>query len=851
MAFETINLGTQPAGTGGDTARSAFEKTNRNFLAAEVLSAAMSQAQFEAIRAQNNEEFAASGFVHFGKHDSTSSRNPINQGLWTLETASNVLFMGRSYSPHSSSKSKSDAAIINFAGVLFELTNDSNVSNKQFGIKFPQAPDGKTTYNKSTGVITNHATVAAAFNAQAADPTNVEVVTDRVDMWGFEAWLEEVSTTNPYVYPNGLIQSQATTMDGIATSASARPVTYYAVFDGDTGSKGKGLNFFALTDAQKKKVLANPKNNLYYLDDGRLVQWRLRQRTVAGAGNGDWLWLDSTNSSALGYLSVSRLKPQGILNVAKPLASGNNDEYLSTGHSVNTKKFTGIYEGNVNTGGIAVNNECYFLVCGTVNRLNQGAYHPSFNHSGAAAWRNAGNNGTVSWHVIDSTYINSKLSCFDFALLANKPNPLSGAIGQTSGRPDGRYYDAIYADGQGGVCRDMRYSAYGVDAVDFAEADQKVKNGTYRGFEKLIFSKPIASGYWNSSQHSNKASKFLLNYNGDNIIYINCNAYGISIGDTITVYAPSANLLLSIVINKIASVDYASGLVTTSNIYSGSMSGNGSAISDIFIIHSKQSTLSVGGSFLQTDVIGNPADILVTPQLANGWQGSWIPVIPNGTNKEFMATRKSNAAPKFNATIYNGVTWTAGTFPSWNNVTNSSSYSEVSNAVIVLNYTAFAKQTENAINASVYGKQGMIGNISFSSIYLNMYGGLLAESLIGKVLKALGSGYVGNLPLITNPLLNDTGVMNISIVPTHQPLAGINTNNSPAFKALNYSVNLNQQAFIQYAYTELKHNGTNWGDDGKVTIVDNQSTKTDLNGNTVLVGTAKLKEPIGWIKNKV
>jgi len=68
---------------------------------------------------------------------------------------------------------------------------------------------------------------------------------------------------------------------------------------------------------------------------------------------------------------------------------------------------------------------------------------------------------------------------------------------------------------------------------------------------------------------------------------------------------------------------------------------------------------------------------------------------------------------------------------------------------------------------------------------------------------------------------------------------------------VSYLANINQQAVPHYAYTELKHNGTNWGDDGKVAIVDNQSTKTDLNGNTVLVGTAKLKEPIGWIKNKV
>lgn len=830
MAFETINLGTQPAGTGGDTARSAFEKTNRNFLAAEVLSAAMSQAQFEAIRAQNNEEFAASGFVHFGKHDSTSSRNPINQGLWTLETASNVLLMGRSQSPHASSKSKSDGAIVNVAGVLFELASDQNVSVKQFLIKFPQAPDGKTTYNKSTGVITTHATVTAAFNAQAADPTNVEVVTDRVDMWGFESWLEEVNTTNPYIYPNGLIQSQATTMDGITTYASARPVTYYAVFDGDTGSKGKGLNFFALTDAQKKKVLANPKNNLYYLDDGRLVQWRLRQRTIAGAGNGDWVSVSPvTDSFSVRFSANNDVIPHGILNTTSGrqatqyfYASKNPPSSVADSRFIGD---AGVYQIRPSSAELCgINGQCYFLVCGTVNRLNQGLYHPSYNAGGAAKAV-----GDTFWYNT-ATSITSKTDCFDATkLLANSGIIASGK----SGRPDGRYYDAIYADGQGGVCRDMRYSAYGVDAVDFATADQKVKNGTYRGFENTKFSliakTTVAAGSWDYLPRL--PAKFVSDA---------------SIGDVVYVQSQSGSYEKRTVIGK----DASNIRVNTAVAY---------ALDYICILETTKN-ISIGGSFLQTDVVGNPANILATPQLANGWQGSWIPEIPDGMKDYFTFTRKYIGLGVDVTRTYtsnNGSSWTSGVITLSAPVTNQTQFDNMpSNQVTLYQYRAFAKQTENTVNAVVYGGLGGLGEMAqYAGFYTIPWGPIFAEGLINKVVTSsiTGTG-LSHLSLIDKIIRPDTYVLSGSGVdvcshPTVNKPAP--NNNSPAVKALNYNVNINQQAFIQYAYTELKHNGSSWGDDGKVTIVDNQATKTDLNGNTVLVGTAKLKEPIGWIKNKV
>lgn len=865
--------------------KNAAAISETNAAASAFQSFAMSQAQFEAIRAQNNEEFAASGFVHIGKHYTEANNQsyvPINQGMWTHAFTPNALILGVADGATgipNTATSKVNRPLINIAGVCFYLTYiNSTIERTQ--VKFPQAPDGKATYNKSTGVITNHATVTDAFNAEAADPTNVEVVTDRVDMWGFEAWLEEVSTTNPYIYPNGLIQSQATTMDGIATSASARPVTYYAVFDSDTGSKGKGLNFFALTDAQKKKVLANPKNNLYYLDDGRLVQWRLRQRTIAGAGNGDWSQLSASAPTSADYRrflsfykEASRgvtLKAQGIQDSLPygSLATNAINSFISSGAPSNIstnidKSGQGIWfvEGTNNS--TSVNNHCYYLVCGTVNRLNQGAYHPSFNPSGVSwAITNNGSAGGV-WHKYPAV-LTSRADCFDYYHVTTNPTgkasaPSQGSIGGNQyGRPDTRAHDAIYADGQGGVCRDMRYSAYGIDSVDFAEADQKVKNGTYRGFEKAVFTKVVnvPSG---ALYESGYATRTLGSTNQQLIVamqelyskYENYPYYNYSTAPAQIAFAvDSAGIVHPV---------YGHQWIGTQLLINTSPSGYSALrVGDSKLIIQMKIPFSIGGSFLQTDVIGDPANILATPALANGWQGSWIPVIPDGTSKEYIASRKSlNSSVSLRWSDNNGSTWSTTTF-TLDSVKNSASSSLVATAIRVWQYQAFARQTEDTFNRGVYGGNLGVGQVFATSDFFlpaQNRGTLLKESLTGGT-KGIGTAYtngpmqvlsVKQLTMNSDKLLSGRAAYDIK----HDEIVIDGNTTVNGVKALNYNINLNQQAFIQYAYTELKHNGTNWGDDGKVTIVDNQATKTDLNGNTVLVGTAKLKEPIGWIKNKV
>ena len=381
-------------------------------LVAELSTKAGSELVFQAKRKQNDEMFAASGMVHFGKSQPEFGDiiKHINEGMWTNTNDANELFLGR-YGGTEVGASKTNTPFVNIAGVITELDKINSASNATPNkFKFPDAPDGTVTYDSTTGTIVQHADSATAFAAETA--TN-KVVTERVDHFGLEGFLEEVTVANPYVYPNGLIQSQATTMNGIATSASARPDSYYAVFDGDTTSKGLGVNYWLSSLENQKLVLNDPDNNLFVGEDGKVYQFRIRQRTIAGAGNGDWGNVDPNylpaSASYLYSGGGAFVFPQGMQDsISSSLTPDASNGYYvgldNTNYKAPTKN-KGIFgvgdtsgDDSVNFG---VNGECYFLVLGIVSRLNQGAFHPSFNRMGTKAFGDSGNQfNRRTWHSI-------------------------------------------------------------------------------------------------------------------------------------------------------------------------------------------------------------------------------------------------------------------------------------------------------------------------------------------------------------------------------------------------------------------------------------------------------------------
>ncbi|MBM5285422.1 hypothetical protein [Vibrio parahaemolyticus] len=662
----------------------------------------------------------------------------------------------------------------------------------------------------------NASTSAKITNVRLSSPTE-EVVINRVDMFGFEYFLEEISKANPFVYPYGCIQSKLTSIEGIATKESNRPITYYSVFDGDTTSKGKGVDFWAATDDQKRALVSNPDHNIYLLDDGRLVQWRVRQRTIAGAGNGKWADLSLVTGNATLYSTSP------ILNDCVQ-AQGSSDSILTpswartfvgiTHNSANHKQL-GVWELTDDTT-IAVDGHCYFHVCGVVPRLNQGAYHPSFNPMGAAAWHKWGTAADLPWY--DSRVVSGITSagkCFTEVSATTQiaKTPGSGRISHGKNkRPDGKFYDAIYASGQGGVI-DYRLPSWDMSSKEEAsKVFQKVVNGTYRGEELLTKTKVFGSTQ-GATYQGVVSGMYKWNASAADFV-ISDGALGTS--------GASASIIGWLVQeSKVFPVTYlfqASGSSTT-QIYCGQSAWENTkpngVVQDIvsnkpmYFVQHITTNIPVSGDFTQLDLLGSPANIIASPEFANGWVGNWIPVIPNDTliATDFQLVRKAvTTKMEFTWRDAGNSSWSSGSYnvnTTLNTRDNSAAQSR--SRVAVNTYTAFAKQTKSSTNKKVLNGSEGIGDVWASADNFLVQGNGLIEALLGKVGKDNQDGNQERRFTISRHFFLPEGLLKKgSGLHFHTPVDLLKPlNDSPAVKALWYQTADSQQCSLNFAWNEL------------------------------------------------
>ncbi|HIF5640039.1 TPA: hypothetical protein ACX3DU_002459 [Vibrio parahaemolyticus] len=648
-------------------------------------------------------------------------------------------------------------------------------------------------------------------------PVSEEVVINRVDMFGFEYFLEEISKANPFVYPYGCIQSKLTSIEGIATKESNRLITYYSVFDGDTTSKGKGVDFWAATDDQKRALVSNPDHNIYLLDDGRLVQWRVRQRTIAGIGNDKWFNLNPAASPNNVYLQFTSsatttanfVKPQGKREDSQPYAlSHDYTQAYGSQSGGNTNK--GIFKAN-HKDLYGVDGQCYFLVCGVVPRLNQGAYHPSFNPMGAAEWLKQGD--TLGQWYLRPEFSRSTALCFHECQSPNGSvgKRLTGKIGGTSGRPDGKFYDAIYASGQGGVI-DYRTPAKDMSSKEEAsKIFQKVVNGTYRGEELLTKTKVFGSTQ-GATYQGVVSGMYKWNASAADFV-ISDGALGTSGAS-----APIIGWLVQE--HKVFPVTYlfqASGSSTT-QIYCGQSAWENTkpngVVQDIvsnkpmYFVQHITTNIPVSGDFTQLDLLGSPANIIASPEFANGWVGNWIPVIPNDTliATDFQLVHKAvTTKMEFTWRDAGNSSWSSGSYnvnTTLNTRDNSAAQSR--SRVAVNTYTAFAQQTKSSTNKPVLNGVEGLGGVYATARGHKDDAVLLTESLMGKVLTSTAAPYA-QLKTFENTRFGAGGTINqYPIAGSHSPIEIMTPNNdSPAVKTLWYQIANNQQCSLNFAWNEL------------------------------------------------
>jgi hypothetical protein len=813
--------------------------------------------QFDADRAAGLAKYAASGYVHIGQHETKNGGHAIvNQGLAAYGNSSgnhnpNEIILGSGSGSTRTGDSETQYPVVNITGMETAFTDVVIV-------KLPPPEEGKRTYNKATGEPVTHASAAIAFAAETAD---IEVVTDRVDMWGIEAFLNPVTASKPWIYAKGCVQSQATDISGVATSVTTRPASFHAQFEGDTsGSASRDVDWFAANTFDREAMFADKTNNLYLIE-GEIYQWCIRFRTFAGHGNGDWLNVESAStalgvSGALSFDIKSTVAAQGLhdnpLNGSALTASNRYGFNSKSGELLDGKQIeNGEFGGGIYTGGSGAFGHCYFLVGGTVNRLNLGAACQA-NHKGSAKFSDSKN-----WHETIAAKV-TKLDAFT--------NQVGGTIASgISGRPDGKFADGITASGQGGVARDMRLSAHDMRTEEWQAGDASHKNGEARGIEKEVFTKfssqtvTISTGAWYSAENGGGTVSFetsastnprdtttpeFLDFDSTHWLLAGSNGNTmfikrVHLGNNVAYWPHSTNVALLYGSGDVAT-EFNTKFPVGTVLHIGAM---------------KELETSVGGEFSALSVLGNPLNITANPDLKDGWAGYWLGA-PDGINawNTFRANRtaKSMATLGKVQTDDNGVTWISSTHQ-WDNVNNSPSATSAAgaNRVELWNYTANAKVTKPVANAKVHQDENGLGDVYVTSCSDAGLGALFAESLISKVLTGANSfTSVSNHPLTEYLLFSGNISASINSPIRHAPI-GIASTSGPAVKVLSYRVNNNGAGYIHYAATELNHDGTDWADDGLIHLtVGHESTLTDLN-NKQVKNVAHRTEQLGWIKNNV
>ena len=821
----------------------------------ETKTSAMSKAQFNALAEERKANRAGSGFDEWGLHRSEISTFPnVNQGIWVSSDYSNYFVIGRDSS--SAGVSKTKYPIINVNGIIHRIESINSIGIVQSHIQLPIAPTiyphdtVLTTEQINSGVI-KHAdssnsglvqngkglsgttftqtvitvngkkytieyvdnsirktleitATVTTYNISLSGTNITEVgmypndAISRSDLVFLESWHEDIAEKN-IVYPLGNVQYLGSNTDGltgIANGSFSGFETYSLSGLWQTSSSliGKGYVWSSLTESQRKAFISNPDNNCY-LDGDKVIQVRYRCRVLMG---------EDTNSMAKATVQGKSVVPSSVLYTA-PVTTVDAGLYSNTSTTYG-------YDGKVNAISIA-----------NIQRPNFGMYHPIYNPNGS---RKASDD--KYWYETSVSFT-SISDCFNSdKILANSGTIASGK----NGRPDNRYADQIHESD----ITDLRNSSKKVEDYNrlMTREFNKLVAGTYRGKEgewsivKTHSATPVSKG----STGINLYVEFAVNTMP---IQLGSNAgssdisYGVFIdasGNLFKVRGTHPSLSQSVYLQAY----YGSNLATI-NI-AGSCT----------VILTNNTTRTKSNTLLHCDIIGNPTNY-PTAWKQSGVFGTPLIVaedgtslLPDGTRDIFKLSRKANATPLLCLrSTDGGATWTSFT-PTFSTTTNAITLTdEPANNLVMVYYQTKTSMAVPAVNSEVLE----LGNVAILSSHNSSN---YVFSLIGKV-----STNITSPTTLTN--LSKTyfhtyqNKLDAGILPTTSNFVIGWSTQTPAVKVFPYLTRTNGKAFMNLVFKEMKHNGTSWGDDNKFNIVDNVSTTTDNNAQTVLIGQKTVELP--------
>ncbi|MBQ4851002.1 hypothetical protein [Pseudoalteromonas sp. MMG012] len=883
---------------------------------------AMTKVQFDALRADRKQQYAGSGFVEWGKHGGSQLSKAVNDGLWTYihGNYANNLMLGR-YDDAIDvvGSSKTEEPIISVDGVLLKLKGVGSEASYHNRISFPQAPDGTKTYDSATGSVTKHTNAEVAFASETA--TN-KVITSRKDLVFLESWHEKIADKD-VVYPLGNVQYGASSYEGIALSNNLVAQGYSAFGEWDENTKGYGVKWSSLTDAQKALFLSDPEHNIYFDPQAKAyIQVRYRIRVVEGLGD-DWVEsITPTNNNYFRYNKYHQsgyVSPQGVGTIAKdfnrsyPVFTSANRSDAALKHD--DYLYGAAVSGNKPAEVIAFEGLCFALPIALVQRMNQGAYHPVYNPMGCATFAQSGLGYASKWYQITSN-ISSQLACFvDFTTGDAGRSQLSGYIGSThgSGRSDQyKYYDAIYA----GQVEDLRLNANKLDVNKLREDSiRKAVAGTLRGKGKVLFTqfKTLNQGYYRFSNQYH--ASFFNSATDGQLLAMHENEY--AAGTSVMVWQPATNTVLyGRISNSNGHIYLTKNLSNLGNkLHTHPLNSTGLVSTEVCYFAQVNYLAPEFDSLPWIDIVGDPERIAAT--FPDGVVGQWLPKLPDNSSGYPLNRKMTNTVLNASYSRDLGATW-ANTNVGHNALLNTSSGSWNPEVVALLTYESQANFTELATSSNIVDSR--VGDVFVSLSASTNQGNRLHPSLTNKI----GKSGVSD-PTFKSYSVASSQVMNDKLVyePKH-PLMDVAkpANNSPAVKALPTITEKNGLYYLQLHGAELKHHtptftdvnpnantnfiegnfyrltnygskgyyvcevtktfvlytntdyiqmengdivhgptnqvvlrklntadGSGWGDDQTIPIVNGEDVKTDLNGNAVKVFCHHTQIPLGIAHN--
>ncbi|MBQ4864371.1 hypothetical protein J8L98_22015 [Pseudoalteromonas sp. MMG013] len=821
---------------------------------------AMTKAQFDALRDIRKQQYAGSGFVEWGKQ--LASSQSINEGLWERVSESNALRLGAGY--QASGASKSSEPLVSVDGVLHHI---SQVSNTDFGfnnLMFPHAPDGTKTYDLATGTVTQHTNAEVAFASEIATS---KVITSRKDLVFLESWHEKIADKD-VVYPLGNVQFGASSYEGVTLLNNLVAQSYSAFGEWDENTKGYGVKWSSLTDAQKVLFLSEPEHNIYFDPKANAyIQVRYRIRVVEGIGDEfDYTyayrgisrsWRPKIDSANVPFFNV---RGQNVLSddYYDSDSTSANGYFNPPDNSQRLSINDGDFEGLASKKGIGHNNRCLAVPIALVQRMNQGAYHPVYNPMGCLSWWDGV--GRNSWYALASNAVTSESQCFDVRTgEMNYPDSRSGNLGNLSGRSDQyEFYDAIYA----GQVEDLRLNARKLNVNQLREESmRKAVAGEMRGKGKVPFTVVTDMGLHISTEyHANNATR--IEFSANTARYTSKSDkiprnqttdipyFGYLVGKTSgLMYSVSAVQKNESGLDRvyIPNYDYRAEAATENlGWYLVQGAYHNYDTKDFHSLHDLPTLPAEFDSLPWIDIVGDPERIAAT--FPNGVVGQWVPLIPDGAHTVVDLNRKSNVTSLTSIfTQDNGATWSTDTQTVSSTSNQITQGAQPAERIRLLTYEVSSNFTGPSTNSVVVGD---VGNVWAGNDARVNFGNRLQSSFSGEIGTTVAYTTNRNVPVDGYALLSAGYVLMPDEFPSHVPLpnfAGIDGNSG--VKALPTITEKNGLYYLQLHGAELKYKELGWGDDQTIPIVDGENVKTDLNGNTVKVFCHHSQIPLGIAHN--